>query len=56
MDSQNALQIIKNIINAGIKTGLFQSMEDAGTALVAYRYIEEKLITEDNKSTEQKNT
>lgn len=48
METEQALQIIQNVINAGVQKGLFVSVEDVTTTAVALKTIEQALKPKEN--------
>jgi hypothetical protein len=43
MKTEEALQIIQNVINAGIQKGLFVNIDDVTAVAVAFKTIEKSL-------------
>jgi hypothetical protein len=49
METSQALQVLQNIVNAGVQKGLFVSVDDVTTAAIALKTIEQALIPKEVK-------
>lgn len=49
METEQALQIIQNVINAAIQKGLFTNVDEVTTVAVAFKTIEQSLAPKEIK-------